>query len=344
MEHSPDLMLRQCAGVSYNPDADSSLYEKFVSEIMEGNADNIKYLQTLKAYILTGYVEMEKIWYYYGCSTRNGKSTDAETFLAMMGSYGIALKPETLAEKWNNDSRVASPDLAALQGKRYGLLPEIKKSMRMDGALTKRITGGNTIRARYLHQNEVEFKLQCKLVCDCNYLPLISDNTLFTSDRCEVIPFNKYFKPEERDVTLKKRLTEPDNLSGLLNWVLHGWSTYCNEGLKRTTTIEMASVDYEQSSDKMANFIADCLEEAPGECVSIKDAYKRYESWCRQSGFGTENKTNFIADIKQKKLFKNTGTINGVTVRNVIPGYKLSDNDFLELSDEDEKFVSEYFG
>jgi putative DNA primase/helicase len=232
----------------------------------------------------------------------------------------------------NNDSRQASPDLASLRGKRFALLPEPQRAMRLDCALLKRITGGNTLSARFLHENEITFKIQCKLVVDSNYLPISADSTIFSSERVEVIPFNRHFQPEEQDLTLKQKLTQPEELSGILNWYLSGWSKFCKDGLKRTTSIQTASLEYEQSSDKMSNFLNDCLVKIDGSYISVKQGYELYEKWCEDSGYGVENKSNFISDLKAKKIYKPTGTINGKTVRNVIAGYDVL-TDFEDIPD-----------
>jgi phage/plasmid-associated DNA primase len=159
------------------------------------------------------------------------------------------------------------------------------------------------------------------LICDCNYLPISSDSTIFQSERTEVLPFNRHFEPHEQDKELKIKLTKEKELTGILNWALKGWLSYRKDGLARTKAIEDASRDYEESNDKISNFLNDCLVKASGCCVSVKQAYQLYEEWCEDCGFGVDNKSNFIADCKAKKIYKPTGTINGKTVRNVIVGY-----------------------
>ena len=41
------------------------------------------------------------------------------------------------------------------------------------------------------------------------------------------------------------------------------------------------------------------------------------------NGFGVENKGNFFDELRGKNIFAPSGTINGVTVRNVIKDYVL---------------------
>ena len=86
-----------------------------------------------------------------------------------------------------------------------------------------------------------------------------------------------------------------------------------------------ATEEYRYKSDKIQNFVDDCLLAFPGQNTSIKDAYDLFGKWCDLNGFGTENKGNFIDEIKTKNIFSPSGTVNGITVRNVIKGYVIND-------------------
>ncbi|MDY5541323.1 MAG: hypothetical protein SPF60_07910, partial [Lachnospiraceae bacterium] len=43
--------------------------------------------------------------------------------------------------------------------------------------------GSDTLNARFLHENSFDFRPQFKLYVNTNYLPVITDMTVFTSDR-----------------------------------------------------------------------------------------------------------------------------------------------------------------
>ena len=99
--------------------------------------------------------------------------------------------------------------------------------------------------------------------------------------------------------------------------------------------IRAATVEYANSSDKMQNFINDCLVEKKGYNIAIKDLYEKYEEWCNDNGFHTENKRNFIDDVKSKNIYKASGTVNGKTVRNIIRGYDFVSEDFIEIDESE---------
>ena len=325
--HSPDYLMTKMTNVNYNPDMDSQQWEKFINEVLQEDKSKIEYIQKLLGYSLTGSTEEESCYLLYGASTRNGKSTLVETYAYMLGNtdgYALNMKPETLAQKQNTDSRQASGDIARLDGCRFLNASEPPKRMIFDVALLKNLLGRDSITARHLHQSEFQFIPVFKLFINTNYLPLITDNTLFTSGRLNVITFDRHFKPEEQDKGLKDRLKEPENLSGLLNWCVQGLKKYYEEGLTPPQSVINATKQYQEDSDKIGSFISECLIESDKNSKA-KDVYERYADWCKDNGFGTENKTNFFAELKGKGIFAATGTVDGKTCKNVVKNHVIEE-------------------
>jgi putative DNA primase/helicase len=276
-------------------------------------------------YGITADTSLETCFILYGATTRNGKSTLVETIMHMLGGssgYAMQMKPESLAQKQNNDSRQANGDIARLAGARFLNVSEPPKKMIFDAALLKTLLGRDSIVARHLHEREFEFVPVFKLFMNTNYLPLIQDDTLFSSGRINVISFERHFGEQEQDKSLKNKLRSPENLSGILNWCLDGLKKFHTEGLKPTKSIIEATIDYRQESDKVGKFLAECLEPA-NENMMAGTAYEVYEQWCRACGYGCENQGNFFAELRAKNLISKSGTVNGKTRLRVIKGYKV---------------------
>lgn len=98
-----------------------------------------------------------------------------------------------------------------------------------------KMTGNNILTARYLRENSFEFKPQFKLFIDTNHLPQISDMTLFESDRIKIIPFNRHFTAEERDIDLKSFLPSPKTYPVSSIGALRGSGCICRKVLKCRT-------------------------------------------------------------------------------------------------------------
>lgn len=330
IEHSPDLLLSKICNVEYQPGATCKEWEKFLLEIMQGDKEKIKYLQKIAGLSLTGNTEQETCFILYGSTTRNGKSTFCETLIHLLGDYALTMKPETLAVKQNLDSRQASGDVARLAGCRLCNASEPPKRMLFDTALLKSLLGRDSITARHLHQREFSFIPKFKLVINTNYLPTITDDTVFSSGRINVISFDRHFEPQEQDKCLKDKLRNKSELSGILNWCIKGLQLYRQEGLEPPKAVQNATETYRTDSDKIGNFINECLIKT-GKNSKAKDIYEVYIKWCDGNGYGCENKNNFFSELKTKGLFATSGTVDGKTVKNIVKGYTI-ETDFVEIS------------
>lgn len=329
-QHNPDLLLSKVANVNYDPDARSDIFEAFMEQIMQGDRAKIEYLQTLFGYAMLGTNAREECYMLYGSTTRNGKGTLTNTMNYLFGDYGANIQPETLAMQKNRDGRTASGDIARLNGVRFLQMSEPPKRMKIDVALLKTLIGRDVITARHLYEREFEFMPCFKLFINTNFLPVVLDDTLFSSGRVKVITFDRHFDETEQDQTLKDRLQSPDALSGILNWVLEGLKRYHANGntIRTPDGVRDATDEYRQKSDKIQNFIDECLNPDPQAVVKAKYVYEAFGRWCKLNGYGVENKTNFFDELRAKGLLFDSGTINGITARNVVKGYTIDDQIF----------------
>lgn len=326
IEHTPELLLSKVSNVVYNPGIKSPDFEKFISEIMQDEEDKIHYLQKLHGYCLTAETNREECYIYYGATTRNGKSTLLETMSYMLGDYSLNADSDSFTMT-SADARSAKSDIARLHGARLVHVSEAQKKMKLNGALIKSLTGQDKQTARFLYESEFEFYPVLKLIFNTNYLPQTNDMSLFTSGRMVVVPFERHFEDSEQDKGLKERLKSEVNLSGILNWCLDGLKSYRKEGLTPPDSIKKATEDYKNKSDKLKQFIDDCLEPVSEPMTAQnglkgKDVYTRYVSWCKANGYGVEGKTNFNEGMRSKGVMRQ-GTVNGVSERNAVIGYRL---------------------
>ena len=325
LEHNADLLLSKICNASYNPVATCTLWEKTVNEIMQGDSSKIEYLQKMSGRFLTGDTSEEEFYIFFGATTRNGKSTITELLLYLLGDYATTISPESLAIKANKDSRTASPDIAKLAGTRLVVASEPPRRMLFDSSLVKTLTGRDSISARFLHENEFQFKPKFKLILNSNYLPVINDKTVFSSNRVKVIPFERHFAEKEQNKHLKEQLQQ--EIDGILNWCIEGLYMYRKEGLEPPEAVRTATHEYSEDSDKTGKFISECLVRSERN-LAAKDVYEKYSQWCNDCGLGIDGRTSFYEELKTKNLLSKTGTVAGKTVKNVIKGYSFVDEIF----------------
>jgi len=290
-DHKPEDMLTKVAGLDYDPNAVCPRWNQYVSEIMQGDEDRSRYIQKALGYTLSGDASLECLFILYGATSRNGKGTLMETFLTIQGDYGRTANPDMLATKFNDSSSSSGPseDVARLAGARFVNISEPERKITLNSALTKRLTGNDTITARYLRENSIEFRPSFKIFINTNHLPNITDMTLFQSGRIKIIPFNRHFEEDEQDKGLKKLFRQETNLSAIFNWILDGYVLYTLEGLEMPASVVAATSEYNRESDRFGQFVDERLVE--GETLETRTSavYRVYQQWCSDNGYRAES-------------------------------------------------------
>lgn len=326
--HSPEDLLSMVSGTVYDPTATAPRFKRFISEICsEPTLDGFKerpevekFMQMSLGYALTGSVAEDCLFMLYGPATRNGKTTLMEAVMEVMGDYATKTKPDTLAYTGKPNTSGASEDIARLKGKRFVSISEPNKTLHLDVAKVKDLTGGGTQVARFLHENSFEFKPEFKIFIDTNYRPRVTDETLFSSGRVHVLPFERHFSAEEQEKDLSEKLEAEK--AGILNWLLEGLEMYleagrlepCEESLKATE-------EYREESDKIGQFWAERMEESSDNCKGGA-VYKEFCDWCADGNIHPQSKGLFFDDLRKRGLMQPCA-INGVLDKNGIKGWKV---------------------
>ncbi len=230
LPHDANDKLTKISDVIYDPSARCERFETFVDEIMSSDRERADFLQRSLGYALSGDTRFECLFILYGATTRNGKGTLMESVLNVMGDYGNTVRPETISMKQNVSSQNPTEDIARLAGIRFANISEPSKGLLLNAAQVKSMTGNDTLNARFLHENSFDFRPQFKIFMNTNYLPVITDITLFSSGRILIIPFERHFEETEQDKTLKPLFRQPENQSAILNWLLEGYRRLESEG------------------------------------------------------------------------------------------------------------------
>ena len=298
--HDPADFLTLMSGITYDQEASCPRWTQFITEVMCGDEDLAAYLQKSLGYALTGDTSLECLFILYGATSRNGKGTTMETFLRIMGDYGKTSNPEMLSTKFGNTNASGpSEEIARLAGVRFVNISEPEKKITFNAALVKRMTGNDTLNARFLHENSFDFKPNFKIFINTNYKPSVSDMTLFYSNRLKLIPFKRHFEEHEQDKGLKNFFAENHNLSAIFNWCYEGYKKFRTDALNDPEAVKAATKEYQEESDRIGQFVDAWLEEGEAYEVRTSAAYKLYGEWCDKYGYRKENSTNFNNAIQR---------------------------------------------
>lgn len=317
--HRAENFLSKISNVIYEPKIRCERWDQFIVEIMQNDIGKARFLQKALGYALTGDTSQECFFILYGATSRNGKGTLCETIKYLMGAYARAAQPETIGQKQNtNGGSGPSEDIARLKGARFVNISEPDKGLRLNAALVKQLTGGDSVAARFLHQNSFEYIPEFKIFINCNYLPKVADDTIFKSGRVKLIPFERHFEPNEQDKGLKASFRKPENITGIFNWLTEGLKILRDEGLEAPDAVTVATEEYREESDVIGLFIQGCMSPYLGEKIKTTVAYETYTSWCHNNGYKPLNQHNFMDELRKKVELERNGHMG-----NYIADYKM---------------------
>lgn len=305
--HSYNTYITKLSNATYDETAKCHRWEQFISEIMQGDEESMRFLQKTFGYCLSGVTDLECFFIFYGSSTRNGKSTCCETISHIFGDYASNVQPETIGRN-NKSGSAPSPDIARLKGARLVIMPEPERGLELNVSLIKQLTGGDTYTGRFLHENPIEFTPEFKIIINTNHRPRINDDTVFSSDRVKLLPFERHFNPQEQDTGLKSFFRQEENISGILNWIIEGYYLLQKEGLSQPQKMTEAVKEYREESDIFGTFLNESLCEAVGYRLATSRLYERYKGWSSDNGYHPLNSKNFVGELRKRYLIRRNGT------------------------------------
>ena len=326
--HNPFDYITKIANVEYNAQAPDSLINDFMLQVFEGDQEITNYVYRALGYSASGLCNEETMFIFYGATTRNGKSTLLNLFAYMLGDYSVNVDISSFAKRTKMNGSYASSDIARLKGSRFAVASEPPPDLVLDESRIKSITGQDSITARFLHQNDIQFVPTFKIFIGANCLPVL-DDTIIESGRIRVIPFNHHFSANEQDKNLKEKLRNPLVLSALLNCCLRGFTEYRNNGsLNEPRAILEETANYKSPGKLFKYFLDSELVPAENAYISLAQFYPLYESWCNNNGLVLLSRSKVSNIMRRIGRYRSTATIDGKTVRNILTGYALPEKQY----------------
>lgn len=309
LAHYPETLLTKALAVEYHPEATCPAWDKFLNEIMNGNQGDVDFLRRAVGYSLTGDTG-ERCFFTLHGSGANGKTTFLETLVTLLGDYADSVDFSTFIDSDGRDSSYKNAVLAKLKGKRLVIAGESKERKTLDSELIKKVSGKDTISARWLYGKPFTYKSQFKIFLATNHRPVIRDKSPAIWDRVKLIPFNVTIPPESRIRNLDTILTTKDELSGILAWAVRGcleWQRL--NGLRESESVRRATSIYQAEMDSVGAFLGENVTLETGSSTPVRELNECYSQWCNENG-QREDKPELIQKLRDLGL-KQTRTKDG---------------------------------
>lgn len=297
--HRREDLITKLAPVACDPLAECPTWLSVVERAMDNRKPLIEYLQTAFGYCVTGDTSEKAMLIFHG-SGDNAKSVITTGFSGLLGDYAQETPVETLTIRKNEG---IPNDVARLKGARLVTASEGERGQRLAESLIKRLTGGDKVTARFLHQEFFEFFPQFKIILSTNNKPVIRGGDQAIWNRIHLVPFDVCIPKSEqipRTVLMERIKAER---SGMLNWIIEGCLRWQRDGLKKPGEVEQATAEYRGDMDLMAGFLGDCCKINPLAKTKTIDLFNAYERWCTENKEESVHMRTFVS-ILQERGFK----------------------------------------
>lgn len=156
INHDKKFLITKIANGNYYKGLRNELFENALFHMSNYDYEVLKALKTFLGYSMTGMPIHKKFTCIDGVKDC-GKSTVFEIIKRCFGDgfVGVLHKSVIMDE---DDGKSANPHLARLKGIRMAILSETKKTDILSSDAIKRATGNDTVTARYLNSNPIDFR------------------------------------------------------------------------------------------------------------------------------------------------------------------------------------------
>ena len=293
--HRREDLITQLCPFEYSPSAEAPEWSEFLRLVTKEDKLLEDFLCRAVGYSLTGSTREQAFFILYGTG-RNGKTTFLNAVRMIAGDNARNAEASTFLRQ---DGRTVRQDLAALRGARVVTTSEIRDGDQLDEELIKRLTGGDAITARWLYsRRETEFAPVAKIWFAVNHKPRVWGQDEGIWRRLILIPWEVAIPEAAVDKDFAVRLEREG--AGILAWAVRGAISYLKEGLSPPTRVRVATKDYREESDYLAEFLSDCVASSETESVTVGDLYRCYSSWCKDLGIRAVSATRLSLHLKER--------------------------------------------
>lgn len=290
-KHDPSDLITKVAKVSFDPNAESPVFDKFLNDIL--SEEHQSFFMRLMGMTLLGN-PTEQVFVIVHGSGKNGKTTLTNICMSILGEYAVTVEPSTLLMHKNQGIR---NDLARLVGKRMAATTETPQGGILDAAIVKRISGNDTIAARHLYKEHFEFQPKFVTYMITNHLPVINGADIALARRLITLKFQNTIPEAKTDPQLGLKLEQ--ERSGVFNRILKGLKDYQKNGLKVPPDILAATEAYVLQSNIMQDFCDECLALEPKNKLRASELSQHYRFWMSCNGYKPLSNSQFRSEFER---------------------------------------------
>jgi P4 family phage/plasmid primase-like protien len=291
--HSPDFLSAVQLPVKFDPGARCPGWERFVGEVFPCDSEAIAW--EILAWLMTPDTSIQKAILLMGDGA-NGKSTYLRAVLAFLGKHNTTA---VSLHKLENDRFSA----ARLIGKLANICPDLPGTDLISSSVFKAITGGDPLMAEHKFRDSFEFVPFARLLFSANHPPKSQDASPAFFRRWLVVPFERTFGDGAPDTMQSDKLdavlSDPAELSGVLNKMLEALAAIRTRGLTESDSTNRATDEFRQATDPIAVWLDRKTVLHPDAVTPQDQLHREYCRNCADAGRPAISKTAFGRAMKK---------------------------------------------
>lgn len=311
----PSDNVTKCLEVKYNKDSDSSVFEKFVRDIVNNDEHMYDYLRWAIGYSLQGKPNRKIYFILWGERGYNGKSLLLNTISEILNGYCKNMDASVVLLSPKKTAGSHSSELLHLENVRMGILSDLKENDAINDGQIKQITGAtDKISAREIFGKQKEFTPIFVPFISTNHKPSInsSDEGLF--DRTMIIPFEISFV--ENPSSKWERKGDPDlydkfkkNKEGILKWLIDCGMFY-NQNIEFPIPEKIIKTkeEYKREMNVHKKFLEDTYikSDDPEDIVTEISIFEEFKIYCQTNNYkdARKERSKVITELAKCLDFK----------------------------------------
>jgi len=282
LQHDRELYITKYADVDYEHGKVNNLYKGSIERLFMNDFQEVFAFEMLIGYMLSGTANLKTFPIIHGAKN-SGKSNVFEIIHTVFGTdYCRAIDKNLLMKEWNKSSG-ASPELAELQGVRLIICSETNDRDYLNTDFIKKIVGSDTIKARALYKNPIEFRPIFVPVIYTNGKPGFEGSDDALVSRLKVIELLYPLTPKEQDPNFEQKVLK--DKTGVFSYLIDCIIQFNIMGeLPNPERWTNSLSEYTMDNNPYKEFANDALEIKKGDAEYTKEVLSSYEKWSFENG------------------------------------------------------------
>jgi putative DNA primase/helicase len=278
LPHSAEHLCSVQLPITFDSEATCDVWDEFANTTFPTDANEVAF--EIPALLMAPITGVQKAAIFLG-DGGNGKSTYLNALTAFLGKPNVS---SLSLHRLESDKFAA----ARLVGKLANICADLPSEHLASTSIFKAIVGGDPITAEYKFHDPFDLLPYARLVFSANQAPRSADSSDGFFRRWIVIPFTRTFSPGAegfiRKEVLDAVLSDPRELSGVLNRALSVWRRVRADGITLSPSMREAWDELRAATDPLAVWLDTATTENPSAVVAQGDLLSAYRRACEKGG------------------------------------------------------------